>query len=292
VGIVKQTWDSYLKDWHIGWLKGLLEFHSGMSVLDVGAGRPRFMRFLRRRFGCDVHALDVKSNSCNSTFGFRPGVEEEHPEVMFHYGLAGEDLLPADSFDLVTCISVLEHTYDHNSPVDPDRPLPHLNSLRDMVRMLKPGGALLMNWDYFLSGRTHNVGYDFESDYQFLRACGLRPFCNRRAVRGQRYIFDHPDTLFFDHAAVMNASQASLRRGSSINLLWRKPGSVADVRFRPHPELERLYFPESEVTTDVRSESESRLTTDEIEMRFRTLISRLTDVLGRRPGASEMKEQF
>jgi hypothetical protein len=201
-------------------------------------------------------------------------------------------LLPAESFDLVTCISTLEHTYDHNSPVDPNRPLPHLNAMRDMVRILKPGGAFLMNWDYFLAGKTHNTGYDFESDYQFLRACGLRPFSTRRTMRGQRYIFDHSDTLFFDHAAVMEASRGTLRRGSPINILWRKPGSVADVRLRPRPELEALYFPAGEVTGAAQQAGDDEsLTTDEIDCRFRTLIARLTDVLGRTPDAGTTLER-
>jgi hypothetical protein len=110
-------------------------------------------------------------------------------------------------------------------------------------------------------------------------------------MRGQRYIFDHPDTLFFDHAAVMEASRGTLRRGSPINVLWRKPGSVADVRFRPHPELGGLYFPPGEVAAVEQIGDDDSLTTDEIDRRFRTLIARLTDVLGRTPDAGATPEQ-
>jgi hypothetical protein len=201
--------------------------------------------------------------------------------VKLHYGLAGDELLPPERFDLITCISTLEHTYDHDSPVNPQRPLPHWNALRDMVRMLKPGGVLLMNWDFFLTGKSHNVGYDFETDYQLLRACGLGLLSTRRKVRGQRYIYDHHDTLFFDHEAVLKATVMPLMRGSPINVLWRKPGNGADVRFSPHPELESLYFPEEETTSSQPGAAEEGLTTVQIDARFRAIIGRVSDILSR-----------
>jgi SAM-dependent methyltransferase len=272
----------WLKNWSSPWIEGLVEFRPGLRVLDVGASTPCFLQHLYDRHGIEGHALDVDTTTTlNGNFGFPPEKVAAYPNLRLHYGLAGDEVLPAEAFDLITCVSTLEHTYDRSSPLDPRKPFGHFNALRDMARMLKPGGVLLMNWDTYLEGVAHHVGWDFEVDYRLLRHCGLELVSNRRRVRGEQYLFDHPDTLFFAAEAVLRFDNPTIARATSINALFRKPGRETDVPFRPHPALEPYFFPDGEVVADPAPAADTVLTTDEIDARFRRVMDRVADVLGR-----------
>jgi SAM-dependent methyltransferase len=83
-------------------------------------------------------------------YGLQQAYHSDFPNVRMHFGLAGQDRLPAETFDIVLSISAIEHTYDTISPVDPKAPLAHVEALRDMCRVLRPGGLLLFNWDKYL----------------------------------------------------------------------------------------------------------------------------------------------
>jgi SAM-dependent methyltransferase len=273
---------NFLKNWHTPWLLGLIEFTPQMCVLDVGSATPHFMKYLHFTYGCEVHALDASAdNASHTNWGFQTGAVDEFPEVTMHVGLAGQDLLPDEKFDVITCISTLEHTYDHESPLLMQRPMPHLHAMRDIIRMLKPGGVFLMNWDLFLDNLPQHIGWDFEVDYQILHASGMRLLSRRRRLRNAASLFSHPDTLFYNPVKVLGFKFGQLRRGTAINMLWQKPGNVANVRISPRPELESLYFPTDESCDEPPLDSAGELTTAQIDERLRHLIARATDVLGR-----------
>jgi SAM-dependent methyltransferase len=285
-GLFMAGWEAgharWLKNWHTPWLLGLVKFTPEMSVLDVGSSRPWFMKHLHKHYGCEVHALDVDSSvATNDNFGFAADVDAVFPEVTMHVGLAGDGVLPAERFDVITCISTLEHTYDNVSPLHPKGPLPHLNALRDMARMLKPGGLLLMNWDMYLSGMRHHVGWDYEVDCRILQECGMRLASDRRILRGAQYLFDHSDTVFFDHEDVLHFEVDTVVRGTAINVLWRKPGDEHRVPLNPRAELDEVYFPAQESQPSTQTDS-PHLTTEEIDQRFQAIISRIVKVLKRR----------
>lgn len=272
----------WLKNWNNAWMFGLIDFTPRMRILDVGSGVPNMLRVLHRQFGCEVSALDIpNSSSAVPQFGFLPGHDASDREVTLYQGLVGDDVLPAESFDLISCISVVEHTYDTTFVMAPERPLAHVNILRDLVRMLKPGGALLMNWDLFLEGAPHFVGWDYEVDYGLLKHCGLSLLSPRRKVRSRQYIFNHPDTLFFSPAPIMDwGLPVGVPRGTSINMLWRKPGRMTRVNLQPHPALEAHYFPEGETTAAAGAPHDDDLTTADIERRFRDYMSHISRALG------------
>jgi SAM-dependent methyltransferase len=271
----------WLKNWSSPWIEGLIEFRPGLRVLDVGASTPLVLQHLYDCHGIEGHALDVDTTTtANGNFGFPPEKVAAFPHLRLHYGLAGDEVLPAETFDLVLCISTLEHTYDRRSPLDPEAPFAHVNALRDMVRMLKPGGLLLMNWDTYLEGLAHHVGWDFEVDYRLLRHCGLSLVNNRRRVRGEQYLFDHPDSLFFASEVVLEFNCPTILRAASINMLFRKPGRATSVPFRPDPVLEPYYFPGGETVADPGPVEDSGLSTDRIDARFRRVMDRIAEVLG------------
>ena len=94
-------------------------------VLDVGAGHGLLLSFLAE-LGHECHALDVVDQPA------------AHPEIYgkgirFQLCNVEADLIPYpdDSFDAVVCCQVLEH-FTHS----------HLPSVRDMRRVLRPGGVL------------------------------------------------------------------------------------------------------------------------------------------------------
>jgi SAM-dependent methyltransferase len=96
------------------------------TVLDVGTGTTA-LPHLMRNCGFLVTAID--------------NIEDYWPEGMFnrHYHVVNDDITKTQvqsRFDLVTCISVLEHIPSHRLAV------------RNMLNLLNPGGHLVMTFPY------------------------------------------------------------------------------------------------------------------------------------------------
>ena len=215
-------------------------------------------------------------------FGIAQDFDSRYPGVIPHYGLAGQDLLPAEHFDIVHCNSVIEHTYDTREALDPAAPLAHLEVLRDLVRMLRPGGLLLMNWDTFLDGVPHHLGWEYESDLWLLHHCGMRLADPRRRIRSARYIYDHPDSLFFSPKAIFAFQGTTYMHETSINAIWRKPGGELPTRLMPRPELEAAYFPAEEVDLSRRYSEDEAPSSEEIDARIKRHIAQARRALGGR----------
>lgn len=109
-------------------------------VLDVGAGEGYFSRQLRER-GYAVEACDYLQDIFKA------------PEIPFHKADLNESIpLPDHTYDIVVTIEVLEHIENH------------VRFIREMLRVLKPGGLLVMStpnilslpsrWHFFLYGYT------------------------------------------------------------------------------------------------------------------------------------------
>jgi len=280
-------WDdhmsAWLRNWNIPWFQGAIEFRPGLRVLDVGSGNPGFAHYVHIKFGCEAHALDVPSEIAGVVnWGINQDSSSQYPGVTTHLGLAGQDLLPAEHFDVVYCNSVMEHTYDTRDAVDPSDPLAHQEVLRDMVRMLRPGGLLLMNWDTFLDGVPHHLGWEYESDLWLLHHCGMRLADPRRRIRSARYIYDHSDSLFFSPKAVFGYHATTYVHATSINAIWRKPGGELPTRLVPRPELEVAYLPAEEVDLSRRYNEEVGLSSEEIDARFKRHIAQARHALGGR----------
>lgn len=123
--------------------------HYPKTILDVGTGRTS-LPHLMRNCGCLVTAID------NITDYWARGMRNRH------YHVIDDDICNTkikDKFDLVTCISVLEHIRDHDAAV------------RNMLSLLNPDGRLIITCPYTENSYIDNVynlpGSNFGQDASY-----------------------------------------------------------------------------------------------------------------------------
>jgi ubiquinone/menaquinone biosynthesis C-methylase UbiE len=98
----------------------------GEKILDVGCGSGIWLDRLRQQFGVDGVGVDLSPNS------LKEAVSASSEDIAFIGGDISYLPLQDGFFDVVFSLDVLEHV------VEQDR------CLREMVRVLKPGGRLLL----------------------------------------------------------------------------------------------------------------------------------------------------
>jgi ubiquinone/menaquinone biosynthesis C-methylase UbiE len=118
-----------------------LELEEGSSVLDMGCGEGRhtiglFIEKKINAFGFDLSIDDL--NIARSRLRDFPSVKEDKAACLF--GVSNINKLPfaEGAYDSVICSEVLEHV---DSPEE---------SIRELVRVLKPGGILALSVPRFL----------------------------------------------------------------------------------------------------------------------------------------------
>lgn len=111
-----------------------------LHVLDAGSGITFFPYFLKDRFSTlDVICLDYDPLLQNLYAAVNDNTGVQVDFCMRNMDSTGFD---AEAFDLIYCISVLEHTRNY-----PD-------IIREFKRMLKPRGQLVVTFDISLDGRA------------------------------------------------------------------------------------------------------------------------------------------
>ena len=100
------------------------------KLLDVGCGGGRFLNRMKKR-GWTVEGTDFDEQATRKVFT-RYGIKT-------HVGDLTQCAIPANSFDVITMSQTIEHLYDP------------LATLHESLRILKPGGLLIMTTPNALS---------------------------------------------------------------------------------------------------------------------------------------------
>jgi len=139
----------FLRSWHIRRIirkkGGEFDRKGSWTLLDAGCGFGQYDRFILNQFkNVKVLAADVKDDYLEDCkHYFQKEIEEGRIEFK------RLDLLTLNipqEFDFIICIDVLEHIEDDRTVI------------RNLVRLLKPGGCLLMHSPSHLS--RHDAGGD------------------------------------------------------------------------------------------------------------------------------------
>ncbi len=180
---LEPLWMGANRHWEYPWaiLNGRLR--PGLRVLDSGAGTGAFQFYLA------TLGLDIYSNDCINLrskhvrrlarslqalgFSWRPDPTAFHRRhnrgygVNVRYTLATTAALPYrnNTFDRVFSISVLEHMDEETLR----------NSMREMERVLEPGGYLVLTFDFHPDRKPDLAGFTAEDfEQKILGGCTLK----------------------------------------------------------------------------------------------------------------------
>jgi SAM-dependent methyltransferase len=182
-------------------LWSLVKDYRAASILEAGGGATRMLR-----------ALDPSNRMTNADEFLGndggPGKVDDAPGVVVHRHKVGERLLPAESFDLVFSVSVIEH-------IPSGAPLESFFS--DIYRLLKPGGKTVHAIDVYLHSDS-NLSND-DTVNQFLTYSQNRVHEYRRLIEGVGLVLDEPPAVDFDRL-LFHSSYATNSDGQM--LAWEK----------------------------------------------------------------------
>ena len=140
-----------------------------VRALDVGAGTGNLARHLLDE-GCAVTALDLSSEMLQVLSRKFPG-EAESSRLEMVVSSASRLPFGDGAFDLVGCCSVLHHILDY------------VGAVREMARVLKPGGVLFIDHEGCAERWTGRVHFGhFRLFSRFLAAAPLLPDSTGEAV--------------------------------------------------------------------------------------------------------------
>ncbi|MEX0679747.1 MAG: methyltransferase [Balneolales bacterium] len=144
------------------------------KILDAGSGFGQYDRFMLKAFpNAEIHAIDVKEDyleDCRSYF------RKEMADGRIHFDnhdLTGDEL-PAEYYDLVVCVDVLEHISED------------VEVMKRVHGALRPGGFLVMHSpshfseedageDEFFVDEHARAGYSKKELMEKLQKSGMEP---------------------------------------------------------------------------------------------------------------------
>lgn len=173
------------------------------SALDVGCGNGLFGGYLKSKAGCSLTGIDA------SRFGLGEAEKAGYDKVLFCSDFCAQPLPFEDaSFDFVLCKDVLEHL------------LAPLALLKEIRRVLKPGGALLslVPNHFTLPGRLKFLWSNNLDTYSFFPSADEWDFPHIRYFSNEGFYEMHR------LAGFSAAQDLSLHFAVRAPKLWRLPG--------------------------------------------------------------------
>ena len=168
------------KHWEYPWMIKHSKLKSGQKILDCGCGRG-FLQFYLARKGMKVTSLDVSTLkpkfvrkfwkfcedkkiplSENKTITIPKIAKRYDTNVEFHVLNIAKLPFNDNSYDCVYSISVLEHMEKGDDE----------DAIREMARVLKPGGRMLVTVD-FSPIKIPRVSYDAKDIERLINISGL-----------------------------------------------------------------------------------------------------------------------
>ena len=140
---LNMPYSSHLQDfWTRHWEYATLiidsEVESEMRVLDAGGTGTVFSYFLAL-MGCDVYTVDIDKQKVEDANALTPKLKEQAVAKINHsFQSIAKMSFPDNYFDRVFSICVIEHLNNEDQ----------LAGLKEMARVLSPGGILAMTYDY------------------------------------------------------------------------------------------------------------------------------------------------
>lgn len=137
-------------------------------ILDVGSGGMYFPPYLATEGGYPDLTL---TDSDTSIEGKIESQRQSYGVALPFFGVAAEDMsrLPHESFDVVMCISAIEHMGGHDE------------ALKEICRLARPGGLIFITSDYFRS--TNGYVDEWQWHASPFRACQVTPYHKEFVLR-------------------------------------------------------------------------------------------------------------
>lgn len=137
-GVLHREWHPHRFWEYASIMQQLDELHvpKDAKIIDIGSGGSFFAPYLAGLYP----SLELTDSMKYGDITPDVRAQREHYSVALPlHDLLCEDMsvLPSDEFDVVMCISTIEHVDDHDV------------AMREMVRICKPGGLLFITSDYF-----------------------------------------------------------------------------------------------------------------------------------------------
>lgn len=203
-------------EYSFAWLELKSAARKGMRVLDIGPALTFWPFFLAGR-GFETVALDKDRRIKKWAEAAR-----KSPQLKFVTGDIAKTGFPDNSFDAVTNISVIEHTKDKRKV------------LREIFRLLKPGGKLINTLDISLDGKPIGDSRPLMpgESYEFIRIVNVI-FGNKT-----QFDFTHPMDMVTPGKYPKKFTNGSLHasRFHLIRQLWKMLTPRFSLNFLLNPD--------------------------------------------------------
>ena len=218
-------WQYGTRCWEYPWILENGCFDKGVKCLDAGCGQSPLPVYLHD-IGCEAHGLDYlrgEKGDYPETYGInQEWIKSLRGKVNYHHGTMFNAPFPDNTFDRVTCVSVLEHI------LTPENPRAHNPCLRELRRILKPGGLLIVTVDFFMNPEV-TPGYDYRDDVSFLEMAPLAAdsrLWTREEITSDEDAYFIPPQMYLQMGYGEGFNKKIYHRLTSVGYILKKPSSA------------------------------------------------------------------